>query len=92
MNILDNEVDVERVKGVADSLVNTGYDARIEFHRKTLVALDITTKDQLVVFFDELRRNLEVQIQEIVVAFFKNEGQNDEHRNVLPQPSSTREE
>lgn len=93
MNILDNEVDVERVKGVADSLVNTGYDARIEFHRKTLAELDITTVKKLLDFFAELRANLESQIDEIVTAYYKNNPSvSYEHRDVLPQPSSTREE
>jgi hypothetical protein len=93
MNILDNEVDVERVKGFADSLVNAGYDARIEFHRKTLASLDITTVKKLLGFFTELRANLEVQIDEMVTAYYKNNPYiSDEHRYILPQPSSTREE
>jgi hypothetical protein len=91
MNILDAHLDIDNMNDFTEALVNTGYDARIEFHRRNLAELGITTKDQLVDFFDELRRNLEVQIQEIVAAFFKNQA-NDEHRDVLPQPSSTREE
>jgi hypothetical protein len=67
------------------------YNARIECHRKTLHELDITTKDQLIAYFDKLRLQLEVDIQEMVTAFFKYKD-NDEHRDVLPQPSSTREE
>jgi hypothetical protein len=93
MNILDTEVDVERVTGFVDSLVNAGYGARIEFHRNTLASLDITTVKKLLGFFAELRANLEVQIDEMVTAYYKNNPYvSDEHRSVLPPPSSTREE
>jgi hypothetical protein len=90
MNILDNEVDV---KSLADSLVNAGYNARIEVYRKNLASFDITTVKKLLDFFAELRANLEVQIDEMVTAYYKNNPSvSDEYRDVLPQPSSTREE